>query len=70
MRTPIERLAYLIETECDPAMKLGAMAKRYDESVERVQDAIDVGKIVRGQATTLPPVPWHPGGPGRVGPPG
>lgn len=57
MRRGIEKLAWLIAREGgNPTM--GQLADKFDEPVERIMDACDVVKIVRGEPTQIPEVPW------------
>ena len=61
MRRGIEKLAYLLAREPrGEDVTLGDLAKKYDEPVERIMDALDVLKIIRGEPTQLPEVPWEP----------
>lgn len=65
MRTPIERLAFELAGEPSTLdVTIGQLARKYDETTERIMDALDVLKIIHGLSTTIPPVPWpttHPG---------
>jgi hypothetical protein len=57
LRIPIERLArYLADEDLDQTLK--QLAVKYDTTTGRIQDAADVLKIRRGEATTIPPVEW------------
>jgi len=60
MRTGIEKLAWLLSKEHGDGVTLGQLATKYGEPVERIQDALDVLKIIRGEPTQIPPVPWEP----------
>lgn len=48
-RLPFERLVELVEIEeaKEPQVTLGVLASRLGESVERIMDAIDAGKMIR-----------------------
>ena len=55
----IEKLAYLIQTECTDGSTLGEMSRKYSQPMQRIMDAIDVLKIRKGESTQIPPVPWE-----------
>jgi hypothetical protein len=57
LRVSIERLARQLSDEPDD-VSLGSLADRYDVSLDRIFDAMDVIKIRRGEPTTIPPVEW------------
>jgi hypothetical protein len=57
VRRPIERLAWHLSSE-DGEATLGALARKYGETTERIMDALDSLKMRRGEPTSLPPVDW------------
>lgn len=58
MRRGIEKLAWLLAKETEGTVTMGELARKYDEPIERIMDALDVLKIIRGEATQIPPVDW------------
>lgn len=60
MRTPIEKLAWELDHDEERhAMTLGQAAAKYNEPIDRIMDALDVIKIVRGeQLRIIPPIEW------------
>lgn len=62
MRRTIERLAWLLSKEESKSQTLGQLADKYDEPIDRIRDALDVIKIVHGQATQIPAIEWHASG--------
>ncbi len=59
-RRTIEKLAWLIDRHCDiEPCTIGELAELYGETPERIADAMDVLKIMMGEPTQIPPVPWH-----------
>lgn len=59
MRKPIEKLAWQLAHDDEIATwKLGAVAEKYDEPIERIMDALDVIKIARGELSLIPPLDW------------
>jgi len=54
----IEKLAWLLSQESLESLSLGEIAEQMDQPVERIIDAIDVLKLLRGEETQFPPVPW------------
>ena len=67
MRRPIESLAYLLWGEVsrwregmdEVGPTVGQMAEKYQETPDRIMDALDVMKIARGdEYTILPPIDW------------
>lgn len=61
MRKSIERLAWELERDRDEidTLTLGEVADEYGQSIERIMDALDVIKIVRGDYTQIPSVDWN-----------
>lgn len=54
MRRPIEKLALMLRAE-NPSQTLGQLAKKYNETTERIMDALEVIKMIdQGTATYLP----------------
>lgn len=55
MRIPFEKLVHLIEDvgDEDPTVTIGGLARRFDVSTERVMDAIDASKMLRGEITYI-----------------
>lgn len=59
-RRTIEKLAWLINWHStNEEHTIGELAVLYGETPERIMDAIDVLKIMRGEPTQFPPVPWR-----------
>lgn len=55
MRRPFEALVQLVDgLEDFDDVTLGELGKRWDESMERVMDAMDASKMLRGIPTYLP----------------
>jgi hypothetical protein len=62
MRTPIEKLAWLLWKDDeirDKEWTLGQVAEKYGEPIERIMDALDVVKIARGELSLIPPLNWE-----------
>jgi hypothetical protein len=59
-RRTIEKLAWLMKWHStqDEEHTIGELAALYEETPERIMDAIDVLKIMDGEPTQFPPVPW------------
>lgn len=49
----------MISRESDGDTTVGALADRFEQTTERIIDALDVLKIREGVPTQQPPVPWH-----------
>jgi len=52
MRTPFQKLVEMIDNETDQDITMGA--QKYGEPVERIMDAIDAGRMLRGEQTYIP----------------
>ncbi len=57
MRRTIETLAWLLQA-APGTMTLGDLARRMDETPDRIHDAVDLLKLRRGIDTQIPPVDW------------
>lgn len=55
MRVPFERLVEMVDAldRDDTTLTLGELSKRWGESTERIMDAIDASKMLRGQRTYI-----------------
>lgn len=56
MRRPFEKLVLMLERECDanPKVTMGELAAKYHESIDRIYDAMDGIKMMRGQPSYMP----------------
>jgi hypothetical protein len=60
MRKPIERLAWELDRDEEiREWKLGQVAEKYNEPIERIMDALDVIKIAKGELSLIPPLDWR-----------
>jgi hypothetical protein len=55
MRRPFEQLVEMIDAldDSDRDVTLGDLSKRWKEPVERIMDALDASKMLRGQKTYI-----------------
>lgn len=60
MRRSLPRLAYMItQIETNPDTTIGDIALNLDETSERIMDALDLLKVMRGEYREIPDIPWE-----------
>lgn len=53
MRRPFERLVAMVNELEDRDVTLGQLSKSWDEPVERIMDALDASRMLRGESTYI-----------------
>ena len=60
MRRSLPRLAYMItQMDTSPDTTIGDIALNLEETSERIMDALDLLKVMRGEYQEIPDIPWE-----------